>query len=131
MSYWHFTSLMHAEDILQQGVILPTESNVSFTDDHHGPDVVWLLDTPTVQFSHGLTEHKTAARFEVEVPAIKWTEWEWTSRMEDWVRRALVKSGGGEEAADHWFIWPAGIHRRNWLSADAVTQAGPEVIFKK
>ena len=46
MIYYHYTSEPHLELIQESGVIKTTESNVSATKEHAGPDVVWLFKEP-------------------------------------------------------------------------------------
>ncbi len=125
---YHFTSSLHLPKILASGALLPTESNIHPYQPHAGPDVVWLLDTPEVEFDHGLTyplEHpahgsgvsKSEIRFEVSSPlAVKWSEWAWLLRMEKGWRDTLVEAAGGEEAADHWYVLPGRIPASRWAS---------------
>jgi len=120
MSFYHFTSRWHTPSIDMTGEILPVESNVRHDIEHAGPDVVWLLDTPTAtDYPHGLVRtddiDKTAVRIEVNVPAIRWLDWAWTATMRQFERDALVESGGGLAAAEHWYIWPAAIPRSRWV----------------
>ena len=43
MIFYHYTSEPHLEQIQEEGVIKTSESNVSATEEHSGPDVVWLF----------------------------------------------------------------------------------------
>lgn len=118
MTFYHYTSIERLPKIIESGMILPTESNVDMLKEHVGPDVVWLLDGPMDGASHGLTGSiydKRAAFIEVDVPAIRWTDWTWTLAMNATWRDALVREGGGPDAAARWYVWPAMIHRRRWV----------------
>lgn len=118
MTFRHYTSLERLPTIVAAGVITPTESNVDMLKEHAGPDVVWLLNGPIDDRSHGLTgsiHDKRAAFIEVDVPALRWFDWEWTHRMRPEWRDALIRQGGGPDAAARWYIWPAAIHRRRWV----------------
>ena len=44
--YYHYTTIENWEDIEKDGFIKLTESNASFKEEHHAPDVVWLLAEP-------------------------------------------------------------------------------------
>ena len=46
MIYYHYTSEPHLELIQESGIIKTTDSNVSGTEEHVGPDVVWLFKEP-------------------------------------------------------------------------------------
>jgi len=46
MIFYHYTSEPHLEQIREEGVIKASESNVSATEEHAGPDVVWLFKEP-------------------------------------------------------------------------------------
>ena len=46
MIFYHYTSEPHLEIIQEEGIIRTTESNVSGTEEHIGPDVVWLFKEP-------------------------------------------------------------------------------------
>jgi hypothetical protein len=126
--FYHFTSREHLEQIRADGMIRPTDSNVGspFPEMrpygvHIGPSVVWLLDTPEVGYDHGLSgsvQDKTAVRISVNVPAVRWLHWQHAAPMHPEWRRRLVEIGGGEEAAAHWYVWPASIRSRHWAAVD-------------
>ena len=118
-TFFHFTSTVHLPFIIGSGAIGPTSSNILFPSfEEAGPLVVWLLSEPEPTYEHGLVSavDKTAVRFEVDIPAIKWTDWEWTARMPKDSKRLIIQTGGGEEAADLWYVWPAPIPRKRWVS---------------
>lgn len=117
--FHHFTSTSHLRAILTDRALLPSESNIGSPREgaHVGPDVVWLLDEATPTHGHGLehsTLDKTGVRFSVEVPAIRWTDWQWASRMDPRWKESILATGGGTEAAGHWYVWPAVIPSRLW-----------------
>jgi hypothetical protein len=92
---FHYTSVCHRERIEQSGVLRTTESNLSRTRPHAGPDVLWLTDDPApTEQGHGLSSSyapadglgqqesfplsKTAVRFVVDLPADEvhpWLDW--------------------------------------------------------
>lgn len=118
MHLYHFTSTAHLPLILAAGFLRPVESNVSGEAAHYGPDVVWLLDVPTIDHDHGLANphhDKTEVCFTVDVPGIRWEAWIWTSRMHPAWREAITQAAGGPEAAAHWYVWPAVIRRSRWV----------------
>ena len=123
MSFFHFTSKLHLPLILEAGILRVTESNISPYKTHEGPDVVWLLDEKAGQPERGMhgligDNDKTAVRFEVDVPAIRWLDWEPVRNMEDWWLKTLIRAGGGDEAAEHWYVWPVGILRKRWIGIE-------------
>lgn len=131
MTFFHYTSVPAAELIRRRGRILPVESNVgsvlpweSPTGPHAGPDVVWLLDdSDPFAFEHGLHTEKNgldkrAARFEVDVPALRWLDWQPGLTMAVSWRATFITVGGGFEAAEHWYVWPAAIRSPRWVGID-------------
>lgn len=132
MRLHHFTSRQHLPSILEDGLLRPTESNVGTlypvagfpSGLHAGPEVVWLLDSETVDHGHGLVlpqmpgvahdVDKTEVRITVDVPAIRWLDWEWADRMEPRWRAVMTESAGGIEAVQHWYVLPAPIRRTRW-----------------
>jgi hypothetical protein len=120
MTFFHFTHPGHLPSIMAEGVLRTTESNVSFTRPHAGPDVVWLIDQAEPDFGdehdHGLYPAKQGIRIEVAVRAIRWLDWAWTSLMTHKDRSLLIKTGGGLERAEHWYVFPAPIPSSRWVS---------------
>jgi len=121
---YHFTSREHFQEIDKLGIILRAESNVGSpitgwepSGAHYATDVVWLLDTPHLDYPHGLAgsiQDKTAVSIEVTIPGIPWNEWVPAQAMHPLWRRHFLEFAGGEEAAKHWYVWPAPIKRRFW-----------------
>ena len=46
MIFFHYTCIEHLEKIIDVGFLKTSESNVSPSEEHAGPDVVWLLKKP-------------------------------------------------------------------------------------
>lgn len=120
MTFFHFTSQFHIAEIIASEVIKTTESNVSGTAEHAGPDVVWLLDTSdALDAGHGLEGalfDKRECYVEVDVHAIPWLEWWWTDRMNPTWRQTMIDVGGGATAAARWYVWPNAIPASRWRS---------------
>lgn len=137
MTYFHFTHIGHLPRILAAGMLLPTESNVGSPTSIYppvgmgvGPDVVWLMDTPEVgdasgDMHHGLYPEKRRVRIEVDVKAIRWRDWSFTAQMHPEWRETLVNAAGGWEVAEHWFILPAPIRRKRWVSIHDMVEDTP------
>lgn len=129
--FFHFTHIGHLPSIMAQRRLLPTESNVGAPypvndgpmGTRIGPDVVWLLDTDVADgdaseddTTHGLYPDKRRVRFTVDVAAVRWVDWAPAKIMSpDW-RERMVAAAGGAERAEHWYVWPAPIRDRRWLS---------------
>lgn len=125
MTLYHFTSRYHWKVIERAAVILPGDSNLSPVDPTVGPAVVWLTDTPTTDLGHGLggsAVDKTEVRIEVDVPAIRWLDWSPAASMDQRWRDIIIKTGGGMDAAEHWWVWPAPIRASRWV--DVVLREG-------
>jgi hypothetical protein len=125
--FYHFTSETHLPLILDAGYLKLSESNVGSGipslppfGDHAGPDVVWLLDVPTVRHhSHGLagaSVDKTAIRFTVHAPdAVRWLNWQPAMQMHPEWRQIFVRVGGGSADSRHWYVVEHEIHAADWL----------------
>jgi hypothetical protein len=120
MTYFHLTHAGHLPSILAERVLRTTESNVSLVRTHAGPDVVWLFDQAEPDFGdehdHGLYVAKREIRVQVDVRAIRWLDWAWSARMDPDDHKTLIKAGGGLERAEHWYVLPAPIPSRRWVS---------------
>jgi hypothetical protein len=129
MRLYHYTSTIHLPYILEAGVLLPTESNVSILREHAGPDVVWLLDRPLLPGeNHGLQgsyADKTAVCITVEVPtkaAVRWLDWKPQKGMDPAWRSAFVRAGGGHGETKRWWVVTRPIPRDEWVE---ITVDGP------
>lgn len=114
---YHFTSRYHLPRIGSSGVLNTTESNVSVRREHAGPDVVWLLDTPTAGAPHGLdgsAVDKREVRITVRTRAMLWSEFDRRHPC-DW-RADFLARGGGEVAASHWYVALRPIPISEWVS---------------
>lgn len=130
---FHWTSTYHLKQILLEGRLTTTESNVGSPSpmlqpagEHLGPDVVWLLDVPVLRFGHGLTmdpsgpyrmlHDKTEVRFTVKVDgAVPWTRWKPAEAMHPTWRKSMIRSGGGRDAVRHWWVIERDIPRAEWV----------------
>jgi hypothetical protein len=133
---YHFTAEFHLQSILREGVLRTTDPNlfsegpmtvqnketgaITTIGEILGQPVVWLLDTPTVEFDHGLGDgtrglEKRTIRVTIEVAdASPWLRW-LTARTYDAAHVArIVRSGGGKAAARHWYVVPRPIPRGEW-----------------
>lgn len=114
---YHYTSRFHLPYILSDGVLRTTESNVSIEQEHVGPDVVWATSEPTPARlgGHGLGSIKGGVRIGFRHGgAVRWRDWEWYGRMRPWWREAMISAGGGDAAADTWWIVAAPIPSGLW-----------------
>ena len=118
---YHYTAREHLPSIMAEGVLRTTESNLDFRRADAGPRVVWLLDTPTAtDASHGLSYSvydKTAVRIEVRPQkAVRWAEWAKSQPAYDRTTAAvLARTGGGPEAAAHWWVSESPIPSSEWV----------------
>jgi hypothetical protein len=119
---YHFTSTLHLPLIKRDGFLRPTESNVSLRIPHVGPDVVWLLDTPTADAPHGLNNalvDKRAVRITVRTKAERWLDWiARQPTMDVFSKQVLIETGGGMEAAAHWYVTEQRIPRSEWVAVE-------------
>lgn len=128
MKLYHFTSNVHWPSIEAEGMIRPSESNVGSPVPNLPPygerfagDVVWLVDTPTLEFDHGLGGSfldKTTTRLTVELPdqfVQRWLEWAPVRSMNPTWFDAFVERAGGMSAAEHWWVFPSELRKRHWV----------------
>ena len=128
MTYFHYTHIGHLPSICQQRRLLPSESNVGApfrvgagpVGENAGPPVVWLLDEPVIlnpdPQAHGLYPEKRRIRIEVDVRAIRWLDWAPAAAMDPEWRRIFIQTAGGPEVVEHWYVVPAPIRDRRWVS---------------
>lgn len=151
-TFYHFTDEDHLDRILVENVLRTTDPNL-LKGDNGNDRVVWLLDTPTVEYDHGLGVggriigafegepvrmiDKHAIRIAVDVDdARQWLKWLTTHRHDpDWIR-AIVKAGGGKIAARHWFVVPRPIPSSEWVEVrdmrkDAVIRGRSRSILRR
>ena len=121
MRLWHYTSKTHLPWIEESGFLKTTESNLHSDIENYGAKVVWLLDTPDLEGSHGLygsPVDKTAVRIEVDVPdhwVKNWLEWSKSQGISQYWQDIMVTAGGGQECAAHWMVTFRTIKRDRWV----------------
>jgi hypothetical protein len=96
---------------------------VSITEQHAGPDVVWLMPPdvdPGQDEEHGLSDGKRMGWIDVDVPAIRWRDWEWTAKMKHGWKATLIRIAGGDEFADQWYVFPAPIRADRFVGHGVV-----------
>jgi hypothetical protein len=103
---YHYTTVLHLPSILRTGWLTTTESNLSLTVEHAGPDVVWLTKTETGH-GNGLlgAVDKMAVRFTVNPDPAHTHWWPIWSRAQGITREiynALEKTSGGSAA--NWWV---------------------------
>jgi hypothetical protein len=137
MRLYHFTSRFHLPNILQDGMLIPTDANLFRTgpspatpnEPVRGQKVVWLLDEPEAgggQQANGLYAAKREVRIEVDVPdAQRWLDWVTTRRHDpEWVR-IIVRQGGGKSRAKHWWVVARPIPSTEWVVTEVLTPNAP------
>jgi hypothetical protein len=120
---YHYTSIERWQLISQAGRLTTTESNLSRSRDHAGPDVVWLTTDADFEHGHGLLRtrdgtDKTRIRITVELPNRDVEKWrDWASRRgidPDW-RRALIETSDGGTST--WRVVEKPIPAERWVEA--------------
>ncbi len=126
MILYHFTSTVHLPLINAAGALTTTESNLSPTREHAGPDVVWLTSDPEPDAEgHALAGScvdKTAVRITVDVPDAEvwgWLPWSRGHRIPKKWARHLER---GRRPAT-WYVMERPIPRAEWVAVDV--QAAP------
>lgn len=129
MLLYHYTTELHLPKIFADEQLKTTESNLSMTTPHAGPDVVWLTgwNEPYGGKELGLTgggADKTAIRFTVDVPRLEVELWDrWSKRLgidKKW-KRALLDAAGiprGERAP--WLVIERPIPMGEWVNVTAM-----------
>jgi hypothetical protein len=116
---YHYTSIGRWRLIETAGHLRRTDSNMSRTKPHAGPDVVWLTTDPDCAHDHGLAKtldgtDKTRIRVTVELvnrDVHKWREWAIRRGIADNWLRALVASGGSST----WRVIEKPIPSTRWV----------------
>lgn len=117
MHLFHYTSEHHLPLILESGLLRTTESNVSMTKSHAGPDVVWLTARDDVTSGNGLEGSaidKFAIRFTVKLDkrvVSKWHAWGKGRGMDPEWMSILASSGG----SGSWRVVERPILRESWV----------------
>jgi|SRR5215467_5861362 len=141
MRLYHFTCREHLPAIYEAGHLKVTESNISDTREHKGPDVVWPTDDPDPARSLGgwafamkvdsagrrTPVSKTTVRFTVEVPdheAHHWPTWARQQGIRNMWYRELARHGGDPE---HWWVVARPIPSHEWVEVgvEALDPGGP------
>lgn len=115
MKLYHFTSLFHLPQIMEDGCLKVTESNASFARTHVAPDVVWLTANPSPSKEESLlgsSVDKTQVRIEVDVEAVRYRRWAQNNSVAPEVVRRLNRTGGGQ--ASNWFVTEQEVHGESW-----------------
>jgi hypothetical protein len=136
VTFFHFTSIHHLPFIIGDGFLNVTDPYLDQHNPHAGPPVVWLLDEPEVPegidvfervLAHGISVEKRRIRFEVECKgAIRWLDWAPARQMDPEWRDIQIRTGGGIERAEHWYVKPAPVWRKHWVRIEDLEQ-GVEV----
>lgn len=112
-TFRHWTAAVRVPQILQDGFIRTTDPVLSMYKPG-GPQVVWLLPSdvdPGTGHDNGLSHQKRDGWIDVNVPAIRWLDWEPQHRMDPEWRDTIISAGGGIDIASRWYVWPAPIRR--------------------
>ena len=131
MILYHYTTVGHLPEILEDGYLDTTESNMSRTRGHAGPDVCWLTadsDPVTacgqwryVPLAPGLTVDKGRIRFAVDVAfrdVHRWRDWVRARGIHPEWARSLARAGGSGQ----WFVVQRRVPRTEWVEVtDTVT----------
>src|SRR5437660_338378 len=128
MNLYHYTARELLTPILDTGFLRVTESNLSDTRQHAGPDVVWLTDDPETRNAGWAAVPvvdregrilrfdptiKLAVRITVDVPdAVSWREWARAHGIQNIWYRHLAQAGGDPE---QWWVVERPIESREWV----------------
>jgi hypothetical protein len=118
---YHYTSIERWRLIADAGRLTTTESNVSITREHAGPDVVWLTTDSDCQHGHGIQTtldgtDKTRVRIAVELTnrdVHKWGEWAHRHGIDPAWRRNMIEAAEG--GAGTWRVVEKPIPAAQWV----------------
>jgi hypothetical protein len=117
MILYHFTSTTHLADIVQDEYLATTESNVSRSRPHAGPDVVWLTSNPDpgahIGWGGGSIVNKRAVQFTVDVPKAevhRWRNWGARRGIDPKWMRGLAAAGG----SNSWWVVERPVPASEW-----------------
>jgi hypothetical protein len=124
---YHYTAptTTHLGSILAEGQIKTTESNLSFTKPHAGPDVVWLTDSEDPAEQEWTTDVSPAKRLAVlgveldHERATPWPAWARENGIEDGVFEGLAATGGDP---DSWWVTTTPIQKWDIVSLTIAPQ---------
>jgi hypothetical protein len=129
MIFYHYTCIEHIEKILEDGFLKPSESNVSPSEEHVGPDVVWLLKKPlTGQVPQMLTGaiqkagrsfgvDKSRICITIDLPSheVQRADKFWKKhKVEQWWVDRLSGLGGKSKVKD-WYVIPRNVPSSEWI----------------
>jgi hypothetical protein len=148
MRLYHFTSEHHIQQILADQKLRLAGANITAPwQGNLDESCVWFLDTPTLEFDHGLSAasklgwganlkpavrdkyDKTRIRLTVDLDRsdplrglrpVGWIGWAHEQGINDTWFNAIVKAGGGIEAAKHWWITTGEVPAERWVEIENV-----------
>jgi len=135
---YHYTSIEHLPLIVASGKLLTTESKVSETREHAGPDVVWLTSDPECAHGHGIGKSadgidKSRIRFTVDVPnreVQRWKAWALGHGMDRAWLKTFTESAaqsGQSDGAGTWWVAERPVLSTRWVSV-VDRQTGEELL---
>lgn len=127
MILYHFTAddIDHWDSIEYEGALRVTESNISMTKEHKGPDVVWLTANSDSQDQGAMLRgsdgrtfgSKTGIRITVDVPDGEvhyWPKWARQQGIKERWYRALAATPGANPR--DWYVVMRPIPASEWVA---------------
>jgi hypothetical protein len=129
MIFYHYTCIEHIEKILDDGLLKTSESNVSPSEEHAGPDVVWLLKKPlTGQVpemltgrieasgrSFGIDKSRICVTVDLPHSEVQRADKFWKRhKVEQWWVDRLSSLGGKSKVKD-WYVITRSIPSEEWV----------------